>query len=81
MKLEKLKGLRDEVAQVLALTLRVVDLVTLVQVFGLEEVKDGEDLTVVGHESLSDRVTGGDEELEDLQGGADDRVVARVERS
>ena len=49
MRLEHLEGLHDKVTKILALTLGVVDHVTLVLVLGLEQVHDGEDLTVVWH--------------------------------
>ena len=80
MGLEELVGLDDEVAEVLALALRVVDLVALVQIPSLEKVHDWEDLAVVGHEGLSDGVTAGDEFLQDLEGGGDHLDIARVER-
>ena len=55
--LEKLKRCLDKVTEVGGLALRVVDLVSKVLVAHLEEVEDGEDLTVVGHESLTNGVT------------------------
>ena len=77
--LEKLERLNDEVAQVRALALGVVDFVALVPVLGLEEVEHGENLAVVGHEGLADGVTAPDEGLQDLQGRSNDFFVARVQ--
>ena len=57
MHLEKFESLYNDISQILALALRVVDLVSLIQVFGLEEVHDGQNLSVVGHESFANSVT------------------------
>ena len=46
----------DEVSEVLPLSLAVVDLVAQVLVLDFEEVQHGEDLSVVGHESLANGV-------------------------
>lgn len=53
---EKFEGLLNVVTDVQSLALSVFNLVTQVSVLGLQEVKDGQDLTVVGHESFSDGV-------------------------
>jgi hypothetical protein len=66
--LEHLECAHDEVAKVLSLALTVVDLVALVQVLGLEQVHDGQDLTVVRHQGFTDGVTAGNESLQDVQG-------------
>ena len=79
MCLEHLEGLHDEVAKVLSLALAVVDSVTLVQVLGLEEVHDGENLTVVGHEGLADGVAAEDKLLQDVEGGGNDGGVTGVQ--
>jgi len=79
--LEKLEGLHDEVTKVKLLALTVVDLVTLVQVLGLEQVHDGEDLTVVRHQGFSNGVTASDELLKNLQASRNDITVAGVQRS
>ena len=55
--LEHFESLLDEVTEVLLLALRVVDVVAHVQVLSLEEVHDGQNLTVVGHEGLANSVT------------------------
>jgi hypothetical protein len=61
--LEHFEGLLDEVAQVSSLTLAVVDLITNILVADLEEVQDGEDLSVVGDEGLANCVRAADESL------------------
>lgn len=61
--LEELECLLNQVSQVLSLSLAVVDLVTEVVVADLEKVEDGEDLSVVGDEGLTDGVGAGDEGL------------------
>ena len=79
--LEKLERLNDEVAQVGALALGVVDFVALVPVLGLEEVEHGENLAVVGHEGLADRVGASHERLQNLEADGDDLWVTRVQGS
>ena len=61
VRLEKLERLNDQVAKVAGLALAVVDRVALVQVLGLEEVHDGQDLAVVGHQGFTDGVAALDE--------------------
>lgn len=56
VRLEKLEGLLDQVAQVERLPLRIIYLISQVLVLRFVEVKHGEDLPVVGHESLTDSV-------------------------
>ena len=79
VRLEEFESLDNQVAEVLTLALTVVDSITLVQVFGLEEVHDGENLTVVGHEGLADGVAAEDKLLQDVEGGGDDEGVTRVQ--
>ena len=74
--LELFECLLDEVTEVLQLALRVVDVVAHVQVVGLEEVHDGQDLAVVGHEGLADGVAAIDESLQDVEGRRDDFSIA-----
>ena len=54
--LEDFEGLLDKVTQVEGLALGVVDLVSQVHVLGLVKVEDGEDLSVVEHEGLTDGI-------------------------
>ena len=77
--LEKFQSGHDQVAEVGGLALLVVDLVTEVVVLCLEQVHDGQDLAVVGHEGLADGVAARDESLQDVEGRRDDFLVARVE--
>ena len=79
VRLEKLESLNDQVAKVLTLALTVVDRITLVQVLGLEEVHDGENLTVVWHEGLADGVAAEDKMLQDVEGGGNDGGVTGVQ--
>ena len=77
--LEELESLDNQVTKVLSLALTVVDLITLVQVLGLEEVHDGENLTVVWHEGLTDGVAALHESLKDVEGSSDHIRVTRVQ--
>jgi len=81
MLLEEFEGALDEVTHVHVLTLVVLDLVSEVLVSGLEEVEDGKDLSVVGHQSFTDGVRTDNEGLEDLKGHGDDLMVSGVEGS
>ena len=78
MHLEKFESLHNDISQILALALRVIDLVPLIQVLGLEEVHDGQDLSVVWHESLTNSIAAGNESLQDLQSRGNDLRVTRV---
>ena len=77
--LEHFECLLDEVTEVLLLALRVVDVVAHVQVIGLEEVHDGQNLAIVGHEGLADGVAARDESLQDVEGRRDDFFIAGVQ--
>ena len=79
MCLEHLEGRHDEVAKVLSLALAVVDSITLIQVLGLEQVHDGQDLTVVWHKGLTDGITALNELLQDMQGSGNDLGITGVE--
>ena len=79
VRLEKLKRLRDQITKVASLALAVVDGVALIQVLGLEEVHDGQDLAVVWHQSLANGVAADHKLLQDLQSGADNLVVTGVQ--
>ena len=63
MSLEQLKCLHDQVPEVLALALAVVDCISLIQVLGLEEIHDRQNLAIVGHQGLTNSVTCLDEPL------------------
>ena len=79
MELEKLQRLHDQVTEVLALSLRVVDLVAAVDVAGLEQVEDGQDLAVVRHKSLADGVRAHDKCLQHVQSCRNDFGVTSVQ--
>ena len=79
MLLECLEGLLDQIAEVLLLALRIVNAVALVQVLLLEEVHDGQNLAVVGHEGLADGVAAEDEGLEHVKGGGNNVRITAVE--
>lgn len=77
--LEELEGFGDEVAQVEPLPLVVLDLVPDVPVGVAEDVEDGQDLPVVGHQGLADHVAAQHQLLDHLQHHRDDVGVARVQ--
>ena len=79
--LKQLKSLHNQIAQVLAFALAVVDCIALVQVLRLEEVHDRQDLTVVGHQGLADRIARLHERLQNVQSCGDNLMVSRVQRS
>ena len=81
MLLEEFESGLDEVTQVLGFTLGVVDLVAEVVVVCLEQVEDGKDLSVVGHEGFADGVGAKNELLEDLECDLDDFAIAGVQSS
>ena len=79
MHLEQLECLLDQVAEVISLTLAVINFIPHVQVFSFKEVHDREDLSVVGHKSFSDGVGAGYEGLQDLKSDCDDFGVTGVQ--
>ena len=80
VRLEQLECLHDEIAKVLTLALTVVNLVALVQVLGLEQVHDWQDLAVVWHQGFSDGVAARDQLLQDMQSSRNDVAVTGVQR-
>ena len=81
MHLEELESLLNKVSKIVALPLAVVDLVPEVCIFGLEQVHDWQDLSVVWHQSLANGVGAGYEGLQDFQGNCDNLWVSRVQSS
>jgi hypothetical protein len=79
--LEELKGLLDKISQVEALSLTVVNLVSNVGILDLEEVHDGQDLSVVRHKGLTNGLRAGHESLQDLEGDGDDVNISGVQGS
>jgi len=71
--------LLDQVAQVQALPLAVVNLIANVGVTLLEEVHHGQYLSVVRNQGFSDSVGAGHECLQDFEGDGDDFTVTSVQ--
>jgi hypothetical protein len=69
--LEQLKGLLDEITQVEAFSLAVIDLVTDVGVLGLEQVHDWKNLSVVWYECLTNGIRACNQCLQNLQANGD----------
>ena len=80
MSLERLQRLLDQIANILALLLAIVDTVAAVQVHVLESVQNGQDLAVVWYERLADMIGAHDKMLKHLERRADDRSAASVKR-
>jgi len=78
---EKLQGSLDQVSRVAHFSLAVVNLISDVHVLGLEQVHDGEDLSVIWDQCLTDGIRAGDESLQDLEGDGNDFWVSGVEGS
>ena len=76
---EALQSLLDQISEVLALPLAVVDLVAKVDVFGLHQVQNWQDLSVVGHQSLTNCVGALNEPLQDLESDGDNLRVTGVQ--
>ena len=81
VRFKQLEGLHDQVAQILGFALTVIDCIALVQVFGLVEVHDRQNLTIVGHQGLANRVTGRNKRLQDVQSCRDNLMVTSVQCS
>jgi len=81
MHFEELEGLLDQITQVVSFSLTVVNSVAKVGIFCLEQVHDGKNLSIVGHQSLTNSIGAGHECLQDLQGNADNLWVSRVQGS
>mmetsp|Transcript_76045 Transcript_76045/g.213209 ORF Transcript_76045/g.213209 Transcript_76045/m.213209 type:complete len:352 (+) Transcript_76045:283-1338(+) len=78
--LQDLQGLVDQLAQVQALPLAVVEPVAQVEVVGLVDVEHWQHLSVVRDQCLADHICGLHQRLQDLQDGAHDDGVAGVQR-
>ena len=79
MHFEELESRLDEVTEVDSLSLAVVDFVAKIHVSRLEQVHDRQDLSVVGHKSLTDRIRARHERLQDLESDSDDVAVTSVQ--
>ena len=71
----------NKFSKVLLLPLAVIDLVAEVGVLGLHQVKNGEDLAVVGDHGFANSVSALHEALQNLQGDCNDIGVTRVQGS
>ena len=79
--LEHLEGLLDQVPQIAALPLAVVNLVSHVRVLGLHKIQNGQDLAVVGHQCLANGVRAHHQLLQDLEGDAHNFTISGVQCS
>ena len=77
--LEQFESVLDEVSENEGLALAVLDLVAQVHVAVFEQVEDRQDLSIVGHEGLTDGVGAEHQLLQDLQSNGDDLLVAGVQ--
>lgn len=81
MHFEQLKGLLDQVTQVVSFSLTIINFVTKVRVFGLEQVHDWQNLSVIWHQSFSNGVRAGYKCLQDFQGNGNNLWVSCVQSS
>jgi len=77
--LKELQGFLNQIAEAFAFALTVLNAISKIVIHIDVDVKDGQDLAVVGDKGLADHVTRFHEVLEDLQGVAHDLLVAGVE--
>lgn len=80
MHLEQFQGLLNQITKIVSFSLTVVNFVTQVGIPRLEQVHDGQDLSIVWHECLTDGIGAGDECLQNFQGDGDDLWITRVQR-
>jgi hypothetical protein len=76
--LEQFQCLLDQLAQVLALPLTVVDPISRVHILLSEYVEDWQNLPIVRHKCLSNHFSASHQLLEDLQSDTDDVWIAGV---
>ena len=67
MNLECLKSLLDNITQILAFSLTVVNLIANIGILGLEQIHDWQNLPVVRNQSFTDVLTTSDQGLDNLQ--------------
>ena len=77
--LEQFQGLYNEVAQVAALALVVLDFVADVGIAVSEDVEDGQNLAVVGYQGFTDHVPAQHQLLDHLQHGSHDVGVPGIQ--
>jgi len=78
---EKFESLLDQVTHASTFSLCIIDLVTDIGVLCLEQVHDRQDLSVVGHKSLSNGLRACHESLQNLEGVGDDLRISSVQGS
>ena len=76
--LEHFEGLLDQVPQIAALPLAVINLVAHVRVLGLHEIQNRQDLAVVGHQRLANGVRAHHEALQDFERDAHNLTISGV---
>mmetsp|Transcript_25065 Transcript_25065/g.60792 ORF Transcript_25065/g.60792 Transcript_25065/m.60792 type:complete len:228 (+) Transcript_25065:223-906(+) len=81
MDFKNLKGLLNQISQVLALSLGVVDRISNVDVPTLEDVEHRKDLPIIRNQCLSDHFARQYQHLTDLQSGGNHIRVTCVQRS
>lgn len=81
MHLEQFKGLLDQITQIVSFPLAIVNLVSKVSVFSLEQIHDWQNLSIVWHESLSNSVRAGNKSLQDFKSDGNDLWVSRIKSS
>lgn len=79
--LQQLQSLHDEVSQVQSLPLAVLDLVPDACVVISENVEDGQDLAIVGHQCFSNHFSGEDKLLDDFEHCCNDLRITGIESS
>ena len=67
MHFEKLKGLLNQITQVEALSLTIINLVSNIGILGLEQIHNWQDLSVIWHESFSNSIWACNQSLQDFE--------------
>jgi hypothetical protein len=78
---EKFQGLLDEISKVVSLSLTVVNLITHIQIFSLEQIHDWENLSVIWNKSLTDGIRACDQGLQNLKSNGNNFSVSGVQSS
>lgn len=79
MHLEQLKGLLDQVSQVVRFPLAVINFVTQVVVTSFKQVHNWQNLSVIGDKCFADGIGAGDKTLQNLKGNCNNLRVSGVE--
>ena len=70
----------DQISDVFPSLLAVVDAISRIEVFATEDVKNGQNLTVVWDEGFTDQISRSHKVLKALEGGTHDFVVPGIQR-